>query len=45
LVWGTIFAKLLDVKIIDGSLFHHQGNFSSHGFIENGILSNMDLAI
>ena len=28
------FARLLGVKTIDGSLFHQQGNFPSHGFIE-----------
>jgi hypothetical protein len=29
-----IFGRLLGIKIIDGSLFHQQGNFPSHGFIE-----------
>lgn len=28
------FARLLKIKTIDGSLFHHQGNFPSHGFVE-----------
>lgn len=28
------FARLLGIKSIDGSLFHQQGNFSSHGFVE-----------
>lgn len=28
------FARLLGIKTIDGSLFHQQGNFPSHGFIE-----------
>jgi len=28
------FARLLGVKTIDGSLFHQQGNFPSHGFVE-----------
>lgn len=28
------FANLLGVKSIEGSLFHQQGNFPSHGFIE-----------
>lgn len=28
------FARLLGIKSIDGSLFHQQGNFPSHGFIE-----------
>ena len=30
----NIFAKLLGVRTIDGSLFHQQGNFPSHGFVE-----------
>jgi hypothetical protein len=29
-----VFARLLGIKIIDGSLFHQQGNFPSHGFVE-----------
>ena len=29
-----VFARLLGIKTIDGSLFHQQGNFPSHGFIE-----------
>jgi hypothetical protein len=28
------FARLLGIKAIDGSLFHRQGNFPSHGFTE-----------
>jgi hypothetical protein len=28
------FARLLGIKTIDGSLFHQQGNFPSHGFAE-----------
>jgi hypothetical protein len=28
------FARLLGIKTIDGSLFHKQGNFPSHGFVE-----------
>ena len=28
------FARLLGIKSIDGSLFHQQGNFPSHGFLE-----------
>jgi uncharacterized protein YjbI with pentapeptide repeats len=28
------FARLLGIKTIDGSLFHQQGNFRSHGFAE-----------
>jgi hypothetical protein len=29
-----VFARLLGIKIVDGSLFHQQGNFPSHGFVE-----------
>jgi hypothetical protein len=29
-----VFARLLKIKAIDGSLFHQQGNFPSHGFVE-----------
>jgi hypothetical protein len=29
-----VFARLLGIKIIDGSLFHQQGNFPCHGFFE-----------
>jgi hypothetical protein len=29
-----VFARLLRIKAIDGSLFHQQGNFPSHGFVE-----------
>jgi hypothetical protein len=29
-----LFARLLGIKTIDGSLFHQQGNFPSHGFVE-----------
>jgi hypothetical protein len=28
------FARLLAIKTVDGSLFHQQGNFPSHGFLE-----------
>jgi hypothetical protein len=28
------FATFLRIKAIDGSLFHQQGNFPSHGFVE-----------
>ncbi|EAX91654.1 hypothetical protein TVAG_323700 [Trichomonas vaginalis G3] len=28
------FARLLGIRTIDGSFFHQQGNFPSHGFIE-----------
>lgn len=31
-----IFAQLLGIKSVDGSLFHQQGNFPSHGFVEIG---------
>ncbi|KAH0787965.1 hypothetical protein GPJ56_008121 [Histomonas meleagridis] len=31
-----VFARLLGIKSIDGSLFHQQGNFPSHGFFEIG---------
>jgi hypothetical protein len=31
-----VFARLLDVKAIDGSFFHKQGNFPLHGFVELG---------
>jgi hypothetical protein len=31
-----IFAQLLGIKNVDGSLFYQQGNFPSHGFIEIG---------
>jgi hypothetical protein len=29
-----LFAQLLGIKTVDGSLFHRQGNFPSHGFVE-----------
>jgi hypothetical protein len=29
-----VFARLLAIKTVDGSLFHQQGNFPSHGFCE-----------
>ncbi|OHT13139.1 hypothetical protein TRFO_16795 [Tritrichomonas foetus] len=28
------FARLLGIRAIEGSLFHQQGNFPSHGFVE-----------
>jgi hypothetical protein len=28
------FARLLGIRTIEGSLFHKQGNFPSHGFVE-----------
>jgi hypothetical protein len=30
------FARLIGVRSIEGSLFHQQGNFPSHGFLEIG---------
>jgi hypothetical protein len=30
----SVFARLLNIKVVDGSLFHRQGNFPSHGFVE-----------
>lgn len=30
----TAFASALGIKTIDGSLFHRQGNFPCHGFVE-----------
>jgi hypothetical protein len=32
-----IFGRLLGITAIDGGLFHHQGNFPSHGFVEMGV--------
>jgi hypothetical protein len=29
-----VFGRLLGIQRIDGSLFHQQGNFPSHGFVE-----------
>jgi hypothetical protein len=34
MVQKMIFAQLLGVRTIDGSFFHQQGNFPSHGFVE-----------
>ena len=31
------FARLLGIKAIEGSLFHQQGNFPTHGFVELNI--------
>jgi hypothetical protein len=28
------FARLLGIKAVEGSLFHQQGNFTTHGFVE-----------
>ena len=33
-VHRTEFARLLGVKTVEGGLFHQQGNFPSHGFVE-----------
>jgi hypothetical protein len=30
----TAFARLLGLKSVDGALFHKQGNFPTHGFVE-----------
>jgi hypothetical protein len=44
-----VFARLLGINVIDGSLFHQQGNFPSHGFVQiservaRGTLSEADL--
>ena len=32
-VYKQAFAKLLNIKVIDGGLFHKQGNFTRHGFV------------
>lgn len=40
----NIFAKLLGVRSIDGSLFHQQGNFPSHGFVELSFEEATDMA-
>jgi hypothetical protein len=33
-VHKLVFARLLKLSAVDGSLFHQQGNFPSHGFVE-----------
>lgn len=33
-VHRVVFARLLGVRTVEGGLFHQQGNFPSHGFIE-----------
>jgi hypothetical protein len=38
-----IFAQLLGIKTVDGSLFHRQGNFPSHGFAELTSIEAVDL--
>lgn len=30
----VVFARLLGVRTVEGGLFHQQGNFPSHGFVE-----------
>jgi hypothetical protein len=37
------FARLLGIRAIDGSLFHQQGNFPSHGFREVGPLEAKEI--
>jgi hypothetical protein len=39
------FARLLAIRVIDGSLFHQQGNFPSHGFVELGITNAKEYVI
>jgi hypothetical protein len=34
MVDGPVFARLLNVKAVEAGLFHQQGNFPSHGFVE-----------
>ena len=41
-VHRAAFARLLGVKTVEGGLFHQQGNFPSHGFVE--IKSDIDKA-
>lgn len=38
-----VFAQLLGIKSVDGALFHLQGNFPSHGFVELGINEAMEM--
>jgi hypothetical protein len=40
-----VFARLLNINAIDGSLFHRQGNFPSHGFVELTVGEARDLGI
>jgi hypothetical protein len=37
------FARLLAIKTVDGSLFHQQGNFPTHGFVELSQRTGVDL--
>jgi hypothetical protein len=39
-----VFARLLGVRSVDGSLFHQQGNFPSHGFIELSFQEAQEIA-
>lgn len=32
-VYKQAFAKLLKIRVVDGGLFHKQGNFTRHGFV------------
>jgi hypothetical protein len=40
---GRVFAQLLGIKSVDGALFHLQGNFPSHGFVELGYNETMKM--
>lgn len=40
----VIFARLIGVKTIEGSLFHQQGNFPSHGFEELSFQESNELS-
>jgi hypothetical protein len=33
-VYKHVFAKLLGIGAVDGGLFHKQGNFTRHGFVQ-----------
>jgi hypothetical protein len=44
LVEKYLFAKLLGVRSIDGSLFHRQENFPSHGFAEMSFQDAQEIA-
>lgn len=41
----NVFAKLLGVKTVEGGLFHQQGNFPSHGFMEFPYKESNELSI
>jgi hypothetical protein len=38
------FARILGVRTIEGGLFHQQGNFPSHGFVELGFAESDQLS-